>query len=98
MACEMRCNSANYFIHTRTMKDTNTQKTNKSGYEIRLEVLQRALDMADNHWNMSNEAGRLEAESKVKLGLVASWKIVPDNRVEEAMQIAEKLYKFVEAK
>jgi len=80
------------------MKDTNTQKTGKSGYEIRLEVLQRALDMAENTWHMSNEASRMEAESKIKLGLVATLVPAPDTRVEDALKIADKLYKFVEAK
>jgi hypothetical protein len=80
------------------MKDTNTQKTGKSGYEIRLEVLQRALDMADSRWHMANEVGRVEAEAKIKLGVASTWTLPPDNRVEEAMQIAEKLYRFVESK
>ena len=80
------------------MKDTNTQKTGKNGYEIRLEVLQRALDIAENSWHISNEAGRTEAESKNKLGLVATWAPAPDTRVEDALKIADKLYKFVEAK
>ena len=89
--CEMRCNNANHFIHT--MKDTNTQK-GKSGYEIRWEVLNKALEMADGRYHFSQEALRYEAEKTNKGALP----IAPDNRVEEAMQIAEKLYKFVESK
>lgn len=76
------------------MKETNTQKTGKSGYEIRLEVLQRALDMADGKFHRENDALRYEAEKTSK----SSFPTAPDNRVEEALQIAEKLYRFVEAK
>jgi len=76
------------------MKETNTQKTSKSGYEIRLEVLQRALDMADHRYHLQNDALRYEAEKTSKTSLPTA----PDNRVEDALQIAEKLYKFVEAK
>jgi len=76
------------------MKDTNTQKTGKSGYEIRWEVLNKALDMADNRYHYSQEVLRYEAEKTSKTTLP----IAPDNRVEEAMEIAAKLYRFVEAK
>ncbi len=80
------------------MKNTNTQKTGKSGYEIRLDVLNRALDMADSRWHMSNEVNRVESDSKIRLGMVSTWTVAPDNRVEESLRIAEKLYKFVEGK
>jgi hypothetical protein len=76
------------------MNKSNTQKTGKSGYEIRLEVLQRALDMADGKFHHANEALRYEAEKTSKV----SYQTAPDNRVEDALAIAEKLYKFVEAK
>lgn len=76
------------------MNKSDTQKTGKSGYEIRLEVLQRALDMADARFHYQNEAARFEAEKTSK----SSLPILPDNRVEDALQIAEKLYRFVEAK
>jgi hypothetical protein len=76
------------------MKDTNTQKTGKSGYEIRWEVLNKALDMADGKYHYANEALRYEAEKTSK----TSFTTAPDNRVEEAMEIASKLYRFVEAK
>lgn len=81
-------------FHTHTMNKSNTQKTGKSGYEIRLDVLNRALDMADGRYHWANEALRYEAEKTSKTSLTTA----PDNRVEEALQIAEKLYKFVEAK
>ena len=81
-------------FHTHTMsKDTNTQK-GKSGYEIRWEVLNRALDMADGRYHFAQEVLRYEAEKTSKTTLATA----PDNRVEEAMQIAEKLYRFVESK
>jgi hypothetical protein len=77
------------------MKNTNTQKTgNKSGYEIRLEVLQTAMNLADGKYHHANEALRYEAEKTGKPSLTTA----PDNRVEEALAIAEKLYKFVEGK
>ncbi len=75
------------------MKDTNTQK-GKSGYEIRWEVLNKALEMADGRYHFAQEAIRYEAEKTSK----ATLPIAPDNRVEEAMEIATKLYKFVESK
>jgi hypothetical protein len=76
------------------MNKSNTQKIGKSGYEIRLDVLNRALDMADGKYHHQNEALRYEAEKTSK----TSYPTAPDNRVEEALQIAEKLYKFVEGK
>jgi hypothetical protein len=76
------------------MKEANTQKTGKSGYEIRWEVLNKALDMADGKYHYANEALRYEAEKTSK----TSFTTAPDNRVEEAMEIASKLYRFVEAK
>ena len=76
------------------MNKSNTQKTGKSGYEIRLEVLQSAMNLADGKYHHQNEALRYEAEKTSK----TSFPIAPDNRVEEALQIAEKLYKFVEGK
>ena len=76
------------------MNKSNTQKTGKSGYEIRLDVLNRALDMADGKYHQANEALRYEAEKTSKI----FYQTAPDNRVEDALQIAEKLYKFVEAK
>lgn len=76
------------------MKEANTQKTGKSGYEIRWEVLNRALDMADGKYHYANEALRYEAEKTSK----TSFTTAPDNRVEEAMEIASKLYRFVESK
>ena len=76
------------------MNKSNTQKTGKSCYEIRWEVLNKALEMADGRYHFAQEALRYEAEKTSK----ATLPIAPDNRVEEAMQIAEKLYKFVESK
>ena len=39
-------------FHThKHMNKSNTQKTGKSGYEIRLDVLNRALDMADGKYH-----------------------------------------------
>jgi hypothetical protein len=76
------------------MNKSNKQKTGKSGYEIRWEVLNKALEMADGRYHFSQEALRYEAEKTNKGALP----IAPDNRVEEAMQIGEKLYRFVESK
>jgi len=77
---------------------TNTQKSGKSGYEIRLEVLQRAIDMADHRWHLINDVQRSEVDAKLKMGINTSFKMADDNRVEEALKIADKLYKFVEGK
>jgi hypothetical protein len=76
------------------MKEANTQKTGKSGYEIRWEVLNKALEMADGRYHYSQEVLRYEAEKTSKTTLP----LAPDNRVEEAMEIATKLYRFVESK
>jgi hypothetical protein len=76
------------------MNKSNTQKTGKSGYEIRLEVLQTAMNLVDGKFHHANEALRYEAEKTSK----TSYPTAPDNRVEEALAIAEKLYKFVEGK
>jgi hypothetical protein len=73
------------------MKDTNT-KMNKSGYEIRMEILNLAMGQADSAY--FNELERLRHVAGDK----GTWQLPKDNRVDEAMQIAEKLYKFVEAK
>jgi hypothetical protein len=75
------------------MKDTNTQKTGKNGYEIRLEILGLAMGQADSAY--FNELERLR---HVYFGKKGTWELPKDNRVDEAMQIAEKLYKFVENK
>lgn len=77
---------------------TNTQKTSKSGYEIRLEVLQAAIGMTDARWHLLNDVQRQENEAKLKIGINTTFKMVEDNRVEESLRIAEKLYKFVEGK
>lgn len=77
---------------------TNTQKTSKSGYEIRLEVLQAAISLTDARWHLLNDVQRQENEAKLKIGINTTFKMVEDNRVEESLQIAEKLYKFVEGK
>lgn len=77
---------------------TNTQKTSKSGYEIRLEVLQAAIGLTDARWHLLNDVQRQENEAKLKIGINTTFKMVEDNRVEESLAIAEKLYKFVEGK
>ena len=73
------------------MKDTNT-KTGKSGYEIRMEILGLAMGQADSAYFNELERRRHAAGEK------GTWELPEDNRVDEAMQIAEKLYRFVEAK
>jgi hypothetical protein len=50
--------------------------------------------MADGKYHNANEALRYEAEKTSK----TSYQTAPDNRVEEALAIADRLYKFVEAK
>ena len=74
------------------MKDTNTQKTGKNGYEIRLEILGLAIGQADSAYFNELERRRHVAGDK------GTWELPKDNRVEQAMEIATKLYRFVEGK
>lgn len=67
---------------------------NKSGYEIRLEILQMAMGIADNRWHEANNLLRYQAERTN----ASTYTIAKDTRVQDATQIAEELYAFVDQK
>jgi len=69
------------------------EKTSKSGYEIRLEILRMAMDIESTRWSWENDAAK---DAAARVGQAA--KVPKDNRVEAAMKTAEVLYKFVENK
>jgi hypothetical protein len=73
------------------MKDTTA--SGKSGYEIRLDILIKALELAESAWFTQNSANQAKAE---QIG-TKEWVIAPDTRVEDALATAKKLYKFVES-
>ena len=71
-------------------KETHTHMNNnqspKNGYEIRLEILKMAKDRADTAWYHKNEASEKMATYQ---NHQAAWQPSPDNRVEEALAVAE---------
>jgi hypothetical protein len=82
----------------------------KSGYEIRLTILQMAMDHANSAWQEKNRAAEAEASANAykqwekdnpgkSIGptFAAAWNLAEDKRVEEALATAQKLYGFVES-
>jgi PhoPQ-activated pathogenicity-related protein len=67
---------------------------NKTGYEIRLEILQMAMGLANDRYHTSFNCQRDYAE---KAGLKA-YEVPNDDRVQDAIKIAEELYTFVDRK
>ena len=67
---------------------------NKSGYEIRLEVLQMAMGLASERYNNELDQLRYTAERTSAPG----FELPVDKRVTEALRLAHELYDFVEAK
>ena len=67
---------------------------NKSGYEIRLEVLQMAMSLASERYHNRCEQLRYVAEKTN----TSTYELPVDNRVTEALKLADELYGFVEAK
>ena len=67
---------------------------NKSGYEIRLEVLQMAMSLASERYHQRCEQQRYIAEKTN----ASAYELPVDNRVTEALKLADELYGFVEAK
>lgn len=86
----------------------------RSGYEIRLDVLRIAKDLADSRWHEEAERRRdalcwkrdqLHMENDLRPTGVeptqedtATWQPPVDNREEETLRLAEKFYRFVESK
>jgi hypothetical protein len=64
--------------------------TGKNAYEIRLEVLQIAVNQADSaYFNQIEQVRTAAGEGK-------PYELPEDRRVREALKIAKKLYAFVE--
>jgi len=68
-----------------------TNNGNKNAYEIRLEVLQSAIELADSAHYQRLDKVRHEAGEK------GTYELPEDTRVKDALRIAKKLYTFVEA-
>ncbi len=66
----------------------------KSGYEIRLEVLQMAMSLASERYHNQLDQLRYTAERTS----AQAFELPDDNRVAEALKLANELYGFVEAK
>lgn len=64
--------------------------TGKNAYEIRLEVLQIAVNQADSAYFHQIDSARAAA------GEGKPYELPEDNRVRQALKIAKKLYAFVE--
>ncbi len=76
-------------------KDT----TGKNAYEIRLEVLQMGLGLAENRYHATLEQIRMTAEFEaVKTGSKYTYELPPDNRQAEALVLADSFYSFIENK
>lgn len=67
-----------------------TNNGNKNAYEIRLEVLQSAIGLADSAYYQQLDKVRHDAGEK------GSYELPEDTRVRDALRIAKKLYAFVE--
>ena len=78
------------------MKGENTHMPthNKSGYEIRLELLQMAMSLVNDRYHTSLETQRVYAE---KTGNTV-FEMPSDDRVANAITIAAELYGFVGTK
>jgi len=72
-------------------KNMATNNGNKNAYEIRLEVLQSAIELADSAHYQRLDKVRHEAGEK------GTYELPEDTRVKDALRIAKKLYTFVEA-
>ncbi len=75
-------------------KHTHMPTHNKSGYEIRLEVLQMAMGLASERYHNELDQLRYTAE-RTK---AQAFELPQDNRVAQALKLADELYGFVEAK
>jgi hypothetical protein len=67
---------------------------NKSGYEIRLELLQMAMGLVNDQYHTTLDNQRMHAE---KTGLTV-FEVPSDDRVANAITIATELYGFVGTK
>ena len=67
---------------------------NKTGYEIRLEVLQMAMSLANERYHQIASHAQYTAEKSGE----KSYTLPVDNRVADAIALADELYDFVEKK
>ena len=65
----------------------------RSGYEIRLDVLRLAKELADQ--TQAEKVGKAMCDASLKN---TTYEIPEDDREEETLRIAERFYKFVEDK
>ena len=65
----------------------------RSGYEIRLDVLRLAKELADQ--TQAEKVGKAMCDASLKN---TTYEIPEDIREEETLRIAERFYKFVEDK
>lgn len=63
----------------------------RSGYEIRLDVLRIAKDLADDRYHQE-VSRRIDASSKNN----TDYKLPADNRETETLKLASKFYSFVQ--
>jgi len=65
----------------------------RSGYEIRLDVLRMAKDMADDRYHQE-----LIRQQEIASRNNTEWSSPSDTREQDTLNIANELYTFVEAK
>ena len=66
----------------------------RSGYEIRLDVLRIAKDLADDRYNV--ELSRRMDQANSNGGDGVTYELPADNREAEALRLANKFYEFVQ--
>ena len=65
----------------------------RSGYEIRLDVLRMAKDLADDRFHQE-----LHRRQDIANRNNTEWSLPTDTREKDSLRIAEELYTFVESK
>ena len=65
----------------------------RSGYEIRLDVLRMAKDLADDRFHQE-----LQRRQEIACRRSDEWTLPEDDRERKTLEIAEQLYTFVESK
>lgn len=65
----------------------------RSGYEIRLDVLRMAKDLADDRYHQE-----LNRRQEIASRNNTEWSLPSDTREKDSLRIADELYAFVESK
>jgi hypothetical protein len=65
----------------------------RSGYEIRLDVLRMAKDLADDRFHQE-----LQRRQEIANRNNTEWSLPCDTREKDSLSIADELYTFVESK